>query len=475
LRIGLGAEIITLGFKGSNDLESISGMYDPLLTYDANLQPVPSLIESWEQSADLKQVKLNIRKNVVFHSGRELTSDDVSYNLTRATDPTKTSPNSLVGLAKLWTHQVVDKYTVVLTSDQPRVGAFDFLTQIWVGDKSTIESSADRNQAIGTGPFAFDEWIQGDHVAFSKNKNYWRSGQPYLDGYTVFFERDPQAMITTFESGELDLVDFPQITDAVRLGKDTRYQVVPAYDVGLNYAIWMNVNVPPLDRQRVRQALSYAIDRRRFVGTTLAGLVPTARALPWPPSSPASEPSKDAQYAFDLDKASELLKSSGISDVTLDVNYSTTGPAVEFAQLAQIYQSDLAQIGVKLNIVPMDNATWSATAAKAGYAGLAIGTPGGFAGQDASSGLQTGAYGIANQFGNFKDATYTQLVQAAAAEVDAARRKQLYGQINDVLLDQSFTMNVSSLLTLAIATSKVHGLHRGPTGGGLILQDVWMD
>ncbi len=115
-------------------------------------------------------------QNVVFHSGRELTSDDVSYNLTRATDPTKTSPNSLIGLAKPWTHQVVDKYTVVLSSEQSRVGAFDFLTQIWVGDKNTIESGADKNQAIGTGPFTFDEWIQGDHVAFTKNSNYWLTG-----------------------------------------------------------------------------------------------------------------------------------------------------------------------------------------------------------------------------------------------------------------------------------------------------------
>ena len=60
------------------------------------------LIESWEQSADLKQVKLNVRKGVQYHSGRELTSDDIVYTLQRATDPNKTSPLTLVGLAKVW-------------------------------------------------------------------------------------------------------------------------------------------------------------------------------------------------------------------------------------------------------------------------------------------------------------------------------------------------------------------------------------
>ena len=63
------------------------------------------------------------------------------------------------------------------------------------------------------------------------------------------------------------------------------------------------------------------------------------------PELAGSEPTKDAQYAFDLDKARELLKSSGISDLTLDFNYSTTGPSVEFAQLAQIYQADSRKSG----------------------------------------------------------------------------------------------------------------------------------
>ena len=64
-------------------------MYDPLLTYDDNLQPVPHLVESWEQSSDLKQIKLNLRKGVMFHNGREFTSDDVAYNVQRTADPTK--------------------------------------------------------------------------------------------------------------------------------------------------------------------------------------------------------------------------------------------------------------------------------------------------------------------------------------------------------------------------------------------------
>jgi len=475
LRYGIAAEIVTLGFNQSNDFEVLQGMYDPLLTYDENLQPVPHLAESWEQSSDLKQVKLNLRKGVMFHSGREFTSDDVAYNVQRTADPTRSSPVQLVGLAKVWTVETPDKYTAILKTDQPRIGAFDLLTQVWIGDKQLLDGPNAKTSAVGTGPFTFVEWAQGDHVSFAKNPNYWRSGRPYLDGYVVSFTKDPQAMIVRLEAGALDFVNYPPTSDAIRLSKDSTYQVLPAFDVGLNYVVWMNVAAPPFDKKEVRQAMNYAIDRQRFVDTTLGGLVGPPRDLPWATRSPASEPAKNTKYAFDLDKAAALLKTTGVGNFTAEMNYSNTGPVQEFGQLAQFLQADLAKIGVTLNITPMDNATWVNTAVKAAYQGMAIGQPGGFGGQDATSGIQTGAFGAANAFTNFKDETYTQLVQAAGSEIDPTKRKQLYSQINDLILDQSFTMNVSSFLAVSLASGKVHGVRRAPTGGGPILVDAWLD
>jgi peptide/nickel transport system substrate-binding protein len=475
LRYGISAEIVTLGFNQSNDFEILQGMYDSLLTYDRNLQPVPHLVESWEQGSDLKQIKLNLRKGVTFHNGREFTSDDVAYNVQRTADPTKSSPVQLVGLAKVWTVEAPDKYTAIMKTDQARIGVFDLLTQVWMGDKQLLEGPDAKSSAIGTGPFTFVEWSQGDHVSFARNPNYWRSGRPYLDGYTVQFTKDPQAMVVRLEAGALDFVNYPPTSDAIRLSKDAAYQILPAYDVGLNYVIWMNVAAPPFDKTEVRQAMNYAIDRQRFVDTTLGGLVGPPRDLPWADRSPASEPSKNARYTFDLDKAAALLKSAGVGNFTAEMNYSNTGPVQEFGQLAQFYQADLAKIGVTLNIAPMDNATWVNTAVKAAYRGMAIGQPGGFGGQDATSGIQTGAFGAANAFTNFKNETYTQLVQSAGSEIDLAKRKQLYSQINDIILDQSFTMNVSSYLAVSVAAAKVHGVQRAPTGGGPILVEAWLD
>ena len=475
LRFGTAADIANLGF-GSISFEILQSLYDPVLAYDDKLQPVPSLAESWELSNDFKQIKLNLRKGVQFHTGRELTSDDIAYNLERTKDPARSYTTQSVGLARAWTSETPDKYTVILTSDRPRIGVFDLLTQLWIADKETLAGPDAASKAVGTGPFTFVEWVQGDHLSFARNKNYWQSGRPYLDGYQVAITKDPQAMMVRLEGGALDFVNYPQTSDALRLNKDPKYQVLPAYNLGFIYAIWINVAAPPFEKKEVRQAMNYALDRQRFVDTTLGGLVGPPRDLPWPPRSPASEPGKNTMYTFDLNKASSLLKAAGVSDFTAELNYVTAGPIQEFTQLAQIYQADLAKIGVNLNIQPMDNGTWSTTAQKAAYKGMAIGMPSGFGGQDATSGLQTGAFGAANAFSNFKSDTYTQLVQSAGSETGSDKRKQLYSEINDLILDESFTMPVSSFLAVSVATARVHGVTRTPTGvGGPILTDAWLE
>ena len=72
---------------------------------------------------------------------------------------------------------------------------------------------------VGTGPFTFVEWAQGDHIRVAKNKNYWQSGRPYVDEIVTTILRDPQAMVVSLESGALDLVLNPPVNDFVRLQK----------------------------------------------------------------------------------------------------------------------------------------------------------------------------------------------------------------------------------------------------------------
>ena len=279
---------------------------------------------------------------------------------------------------------------------------FDLLTQMRVGDKETLDGPDNKSKANGTGPFALVDWTPGESVRLTKNKNYWQSGLPYLDGYDVLFSRDGQAMIATLEAGASDFVNYPLASEAIRLSKDPKYQMQAIFDVGSHYAIWMNVAVPPLDNKLVRQALNYAIDRQRFIDTALGGLVGPPMNLPWPTYSPAYEASKNNTYPFDLDKARSLLAAAGVSSFDTIINYANTGEIAEFSTMAQIYQADLAKIGVNATIQPLDNATWTDSAVKATYKGLAVGHPGGFGAQDATSGLQTGALWHRQHFYQFQ-------------------------------------------------------------------------
>jgi len=474
LRYGLASPLTSIwpvyaGTEGTQDI------YDKLLTYDNNLQPVPLLIESWDLTNDYKQIKLNVRQGVQYHNGRDFTSDDVRYALLRATDPTKTSPLSLVGLSQGWTIDTPDKFTAVMKSEQSKLNVFDLLTQIRVGDKETLDGPDNKSKANGTGPFSLVDWTPGDRLTVTKNKNYWQKGLPYLDGYELLFSRDGQAMIASLEAGAYDFVNYPLASEAIRLSKDPKFQMQAIFDVGSHYAIWMNVAVPPLDNKLVRQALNFAIDRQRFINTALGGLVGEPMNLPWPSYSPAYEANKNKTYPFDLDKARALLAQAGVPSFETVITYVTTGEVAEFSTMAQIYQADLAKIGVTATIEPLDNATWTDAAVKAAYKGLAVGHPGGFGAQDATSGLQTGAFGIANTFTNFKDDEYTQTVKAAATELDITKRKQLYARINDIILDNCFTMPLCSLLGASVSTTRVHGIIRERSGGLLNLSSTWMD
>jgi peptide/nickel transport system substrate-binding protein len=109
----------------------------------------------------------------------------------------------------------------------------------------------------------------------------------------------------------------------------------------------MNTTVAPLNNKLVRQALSYAVDRKRMVDTALPGLG-QPKFLPWPTHSPAYEATKDAAYPFSLDKARTLLQQANVSSAELELLYSAQ--FAEYPTMAQIYQADLAKLGISIKI-----------------------------------------------------------------------------------------------------------------------------
>ncbi|MBV8084278.1 MAG: ABC transporter substrate-binding protein [Chloroflexi bacterium] len=465
MRVGMVGDLTSLdGQQAIPAVNSTIGWaYETLTRYGDKLQPQPQLAERWDVSADGKQIQLSLRKGVQFHDGREFTADDVVYSFNRLKDPKLAAiVGQIAAQAAWWTGiDAADKYTVVLKSDAPRPGVFDFLQFATVIDKNLMDSADAKTKVNGTGPFQFVEWVPGDHVTMARNKNYWQSGAPLLDGFRTSILRDAQAMVAQLEAGAIDIADSPALTDVLRLKVDPAYQALVITGGGSFVAFVANTTAAPMDNKAFRQAINFAIDRQRFVDTVFKGLVPQGQDLPFPPQSPAYDATKNALYTHDLTKAQAKLKEAALTSTDFDLVYSNAGFGAVTDTLAQILQADLAQIGVKMTLRGVDSATYLDMNTKHSYKGMALSSASGAQLAEATSLFTRSRYYSPDpkgSFSGFDDPRYRQLIDMAAAEPDATRRMALYSQIDDVILDDSVTMAVSLYPNSALARANVRGL-----------------
>jgi peptide/nickel transport system substrate-binding protein len=457
LRIGIPTDITGLDghLIAAPATDTLWQVFDRLTVYNAKLEPQPMLAESWDLSADGTQLKLNLRKGVVFHSGRELTSADVAWNLERVKDP-KVGAGILAGYRRpLSAVETPDTSTVILKSERPWPAAFDFFQLFNIIDKDTMEGPNAGRSAAGTGPFVLTEWVQGDHLTLTRNANYWQSGVPYLDDLQVSVSADPQANVVRFEAGTTDVLDSPPLLDTVRLSKDPNYNVLVSQNPSVFLSFFFNTTQPPFDRKEVRQALAYAIDRQRIADTVMQGLT-KPEALPWAANSPAYDSQKNATYAFDPERAKSLLASAGVSNLEFDILYSVARP--EHGAMAKIFQGTLAQIGVNATLVSAELASYFSQVQAVSYKGMSVGS--GVSSQLLPQTLLLGVYHspVVNLSG-YKNDAWAKLVDDVSSETDASKRQALYVQINDFLLDQAWNLPVTHSPNRVASRTNVQGLH----------------
>ena len=470
LRVGQVGDIARIDGHLVNAIDTAWIAFDRLTAYDEKLQPQPMLAESWDVSSDFKQIKLNLRKGVQFHTGRELTSEDVKFNILHVRDP-KFAAGALILQSSWFTEiETPDKNTIILKSEQPRPAVFDFFEFFNIIDPVTAQGPEATTKYVGTGPFAHAEWAQGAHLRFVKHKNYWQSGKPYLDEIVVTIMRDAQSTVTQLESGALDVVIAPAVQDFARLRADPKYRghTVPAN----TQVIGANTLRAPTDNKLLRQALNQALNRKRMVETAFAGTgVP--QSLLWLDTSEAFEPAKKDFYTYDIDKAKSLVRQAGATDMELEIVISTATP--EYVAVSQIFQFDLQQIGIKASIKSYEPAGYLDQINNAKYTGT-------YAGSSAYASMMP-VTRIANSRHldpsgksntGYKSDKYTELYNKLSIEPDAAKRKQFYGELNDLFLDESAVMPIcmasARMLTRAAVQDITLSQH-----GAFLYNGAWIE
>jgi peptide/nickel transport system substrate-binding protein len=452
LRVGVLGDLSGLDGHLTTGLDSSRRIWDPVSLLDDKLNTVPVLAQSVELSPDAMQMTLRLRPGVQFHTGREMTADDVIWNYTRLKDP-KVNPIYANLVKPFASIDAPDKYTVHVQFDAPDPFVGDALPNLVILDPVTFQQDGP-NQPVGTGPFTFVEWVQGDHLTLKRNPNYWDTGKPYVDQLSVQVFKDPQAMITEFEAGALDLALQPTLVDWVRIKQAGTAQALINTNSGNYVGMAFNCGQSPTDNKLLRQALQFSMDRQRFANTVWQG-VEHPLTLLWFPTCPAYDAAKNQTYAFDLDKARALLDQAAVGDVALDFNYQSTMP--DFGLMGQIWQADLEKIGVKLTMKPTEPVSLMSSMQRQQYNGIASST--GFYGQLHGGVVWTSPYfGPVNNYASYKDDRYTQLTLAVYSEADPSRRKAEYDAWNDFILDQSPVTAVATQFPRAVAAPNVQGL-----------------
>jgi peptide/nickel transport system substrate-binding protein len=451
LRGGVLGDLLGLDGHLTTGLDSVRRVFDVVNVLDAKLNTVPVLAQSLELTSDARQMTIKLRQGVKFHTGRELTAQDLVWNFNRLKDP-KVNPIYANLVKPFATMDTPDTYTLHVEFDAPNPFVVDALPNLVIMDPVTFEQSG-VGKPTGTGPYTFAEYVQGDHITLKKNPNYWDTGKPYLDQLEFRIFSDPQAMVAEFEAGSLDVALQPTLVDWARIQKAGTAQALINENSGNYFGMAFNTTQPPTSDKLVRQALQFALDRQRISDTVFLG-VEKPLTLLWFPTSPAFDAARNQTYAFNLDKARMLLEQSGVSSVAIDFNYPSVSS--DFGRMGQIWQADLDKIGVKLNIKPTDPVALTASMQRQQYNGVAVGT--GFYGQLHGGVVWTSPYyGPINNYAGFKDDKYTQLTLAVYSEADPSKRKPIYDAWNEYVLDATAVTAISTQLPRALAKPNVRG------------------
>lgn len=339
-------------------------IYNGLVWLDSNFQPQPSLATSWQISDDGKTYTFKLRPGVTWHDGQAFSSEDVKFTFEEIL--AKYHPRTQTLMKRVKSVETPDANTVVVTLNESYA---PFLLQMSVFDApilakhiyngTDILKNPANSKPVGTGPFKFSEWNRGTSVKLVRNDNYWEAGRPYLD--SIIFQVVPQGAnrSTGLETGEIDLVvDFylPK-SDVKRLETNTKLQAkrgqgTPAIDF-----MMMNTKNPALSTKEARQALAFAINRKRLVDQSMGGLArpgrgPFGDGFKW-----LVDPASDYEllYPNDIAKAKSLLDAAGVKGDnrgTFRLVYDAARP--QFVSGAQIIKENLKQVGFNVDLQPLE-------------------------------------------------------------------------------------------------------------------------
>jgi peptide/nickel transport system substrate-binding protein len=339
---------------GNNSLETLDfarapQLYDTLMEVNANFVPQLHLAEEVTPNADATEWTIRVRKGVEFHNGKSLTIDDVLFTFNRIL-ANKFSAALGLSYMDLKNAKKLDSYTVRI----PMTSGYSILDWSLVGNGETsiVPEGYDPKNPVGTGPFKFESFTPGTQSTFTRNPNYFISGEPYVDKVVIDDYTDESSQVNAVLSGQATCCDQLSIesVDVLRSGgKIANIWSGPGW-----VPFTMRLDVPPFNDPDVRMAMRLVVDRPEmqklvyggngFLGNDIFG---------------RTDPEYDTaipQRQQDIAQAKYLLKKAGKEGLTTTL---VTAPIRTGAvQMATVLKQQASAAGITINLNSITSTTF---------------------------------------------------------------------------------------------------------------------
>lgn len=468
----------------------MSNCYNTLVIFDPHGFPnvIGDLAKSWTSFEDGMTWTFKLNEGVKFHDGSELTSADVKASWEKIVWPPKgtiSTKKSYYGMIK--SIEAPDRYTVVYHLNYPSASFLAMLAypHNFIFSKKYLDQDINyyKKNVMGTGPYKLKSWVRGSTLEVERNPGYFKEGLPYLDGIKYFMIKDLSARAKSVRTGRTDveLRGFPP-AEVEAIKKQMGDRIVARYPRALSHwGVAFNVNQKPFDDERVRQAMSLAINRyemAQVIGPltgleTVGGLIhPDA---PWSltPEELQELPGFGTDYEANIKEAKALLKAAGYPDgfKTKLLNRSVKLPYIDFG----VYLiTAWKKIGVEAEHALEESASWSKNRQTGNFSILA--DPYGSAGTgDPDQIMNKFITGASANYGRFSDPEVDRLYKAQQVELDPQKRIELVKQMQRVIIGKGYFLPGLFWTRIEVRSAKIknyephHSHHMNRR-----FEDIWL-
>ena len=421
-----------------------ANVFEGLTRINSDGSVSPALAESWEISDDGKTYTFKLRSGAKFHDGTGFDAEDVKFTLDRARAEDSVNPQKPL-FAAIESVEVVDPTTVKITLTQPQ-GAFLY-NMGWGEAVIVAPESADGNKEnpVGTGPFRFDNWAKGSSITLVRNPDYW--------GEAVALEKaefriipDAAAAIPALLSGDVHAFSNMPAGDALpQIEADPRFKVVIGSTEG-ETVLSTNNKKAPFDKLEVRQAIAHALDRDEIIQGVPPGLgVPIGSHFA--PHHPAYV-DLTGTYPHDIEKAKELLAAAGFPD-----GFSATiklPPPPYAREGGEIIASQLRQVGINLEIIPVEWADWLSQVFTEKDYDLSI--------VSHVEPMDINIYARPDYYFQYENEEFNATMAELDVTADEAKRAELYGKAQRILAEDAAVGFLFQMPKIGVWDAKIEGM-----------------